>query len=224
MPSDRTDDPALSGLYRRTRERIMTLVSGLDRREQDLAVPACPGWSVRDIVAHLTAATEDVLAGRLTGPPPDEFTAEQVERFRQVELSATMSRWDELAPEFETLIDRFEVWPAVLDAATHEQDIRGAVGRPGGRHSDVVRLGAERLITWLDPPVALRVVVEDVEFRVGPDAGDELVLTTGWFDALRWRMGRRSRAQLLAMEWSADPSPVVDSLVVFGPSPVDIHE
>jgi hypothetical protein len=37
-------------------------------------------------------------------------------------------------------------------------------------------------------------------------------------------MGRRSRAQLAALDWSGDPSPVLDHLTFFGPSAADIIE
>jgi hypothetical protein len=37
-------------------------------------------------------------------------------------------------------------------------------------------------------------------------------------------MGRRSRAQLLAMDWSGDPAPVLDHLAVFGPAAQDVME
>jgi hypothetical protein len=50
------------------------------------------------------------------------------------------------------------------------------------------------------------------------------VLHTTAFEAFRWRLGRRSRAQLAAMEWSADPTAVLDHLVVFGPAARDVIE
>jgi hypothetical protein len=37
-------------------------------------------------------------------------------------------------------------------------------------------------------------------------------------------MGRRSGAQLAALDWSADPAPVIDHLAVFGPAAHDIVE
>ena len=122
------------------------------------------------------------------------------------------------------MIDAFEVWPAVLDVAAHEQDIRGAVGEPGARDAEVVRLGADRLLTWLQPPVALRVLVEDVTYDVGPQGEAALVLRTNRFEAFRWRLGRRSRAQLANLDWTGDAAPVLDHLVVFGPAPSDIDE
>ncbi|MGA2473651.1 MAG: maleylpyruvate isomerase family mycothiol-dependent enzyme [Acidimicrobiales bacterium] len=217
-------EPALSQLYGQTQARVVALVTGLDGRQVEAPVPACPGWRVRDVVAHLTAVSEDVLEGRLTGPPSDEQTAAQVARFRDRPLSEVLTRWEELGPRFGEAIDGFDVWPAVLDVATHEHDIRGAVAEPGARDSEVVRLGAERLLTWMQPPVALRVVVEDETYDLGPGGGEPIQLTTGRFEVLRWRMGRRSRLQLAGLDWAGDPSPVLDHLVVFGPSPADITE
>jgi uncharacterized protein (TIGR03083 family) len=217
-------EPALSQLYGDSRGRLLSLVNGLDEQGLASPVPACPGWSVRDVVGHLTAVGEDVLEGRLTGPPSSEQTAAQVARFADRPFDDVLARWDDVAPGFEEVIDGFEVWPAVLDVATHEQDIRGAIGVPGGRDTEVVRLGADRLLTWLQPPVALRVVTEDQTYELGPDGAGPVVLRTGRFEALRWRLGRRSRRQLAQLDWTGDPRPVLDHLVVFGPAATDIDE
>jgi uncharacterized protein (TIGR03083 family) len=217
-------EPALSQLYGDSRDRLVALVSGLDEPGLAAPVPACPGWRVRDVVAHLTAVGEDVLEGRLTGPPTEEQSAAQVARFVGRPFPEVLARWDELAPRFASAIEDFEVWPAVLDAATHEQDIRGALGAPGARDSDVVRLGSDRLLRWLQPPVPLRVVVEDGAYDLGPDGDDAILLRTERFEAFRWRMGRRSRRQLVDLDWTGDPTPVLDHLVVFGPAATDIHE
>ncbi len=217
-------EPTLSQLYEKTQVRVVSLVVELDEQQLVAPVPACPGWRVRDVVGHLTAVGEDVLEGRLTGPPSDEQTAAQVARFADRPLSEVLARWRELTPPFGEAIDAFGVWPAVLDVATHEHDIRGAVGAPGARDVDVVRLGADRLLTWMRPPVPLRVEVEDEAYDLGPEGEATIVLRTGRFEALRWRMGRRSRAQLAALDWSGDPALMLDHLVVFGPSPADIAE
>ena len=70
----------------------------------------------------------------------------------------------------------------------------------------------------------LRVTVEDAQYRSGPDDRAEIGLRTTRFEALRWRTGRRSRAQLAAMDWSGDPTPVLDHLYLFGPADADIVE
>jgi uncharacterized protein (TIGR03083 family) len=216
--------PDLSSLYLDTYARLAALVAGLGATALATPVPACPGWSVQDVVAHEVATTEDALAGHLTGPPSDEQTAAQVARFKGHDIAGILATWAQTAPRFAEAVAAFGVWPAVIDIASHEQDIRGALGRPGARDTQAIRLAAGRLIGSLDPPVPIRVSVEDTGFRVGPADGPELGLATCRFEAFRWRMGRRSRAQLAALDWTGDPAPVLDHLTIFGPSHVDIIE
>ncbi|HEY1917599.1 MAG TPA: maleylpyruvate isomerase family mycothiol-dependent enzyme [Streptosporangiaceae bacterium] len=216
--------PDLSSLYLDTYARLVALVAELDAAALATPVPACPGWSVQDVLAHEIAITEDALAGRLTGPPSEEETTAQVARFQGQDIAGMLAIWAQNAPRFAERVATFEVWPAVIDIATHEQDIRGALGRPGARDTPAIRLAADGLIGFLDPPVPIRVSVEDAAFWVGPADGPELGLATCRFEAFRWRMGRRSRAQLAALDWTGDPAPVLDHLTIFGPSPLDIIE
>ena len=211
-------------MYRETRERLTALVSGLDEAQLATAVPACPGWSVADVIGHLAAIPEDALAGRLTGPPSVAETAVQVDRFRGRPMVQTLAGWTSMAPQFEEIVAAFEIWPAVIDVASHEQDIRGAVGQPGARDTEVIREMSGWLVTGLRPPVPMRVTFEDTQILIGPDGEPVLGLTTTRYEAFRWRMGRRSRGQLAALDWTGDPSPVLDHLVVFGPAPVDVIE
>jgi uncharacterized protein (TIGR03083 family) len=224
----RTADPDLGRLYADTRQRIGSLVSGLGDAELAAPVPACPAWEVRDVLAHLAAVAEDAAAGRLTRPPSEDVTAAQVTRFSGTDLPGILAAWETAAPRFEEIIDGFRVWPGVIDAASHEHDLRGALGRPADRDSDAIWHCAGTLIRSLRPPVPLRVMVEDDEFLVGPEpdaaAGPPLTLATSRFEAFRWRMGRRSPRQLAALDWSGDPSPVLGGLVVFGPAVADVVE
>lgn len=203
---------------------MISLVSGLDDAGADASVPACPGWSVRDVVAHLAAIAQDVVAGRLSRLPSDEETAAQVARFTGRDIAHALAAWTDVAPRFERVIDTFRLHAPLIDITSHEHDIRGALGERGARSTEAVWYCAERLLTGLRTPVPLRVVVEDAEFRVGPDDEAELLLNTGRFECLRWRTGRRSRAQLRALDWSGDPTPLLDHLVLFGPATSDVVE
>lgn len=216
----------LAHLYRDTRERLCALVLGLDDSELATPLPACPGWTVTEVMYHLLAVVEDVMAGKLTRPPTDAETAVQVDRHRGTPVAAVAETWAELAPPFEELVGGATVWPAVLDVASHEQDIRGALGRPGARDTEVVRVGAEALLSWMQPSVPLRVVCEDFETAVGPEdaPGAELAVRTTRYETFRWRLGRRSRSQVEGFDWSGDPANVIDQLFVFGPSATDIVE
>jgi uncharacterized protein (TIGR03083 family) len=300
--TDRAAEPDLSVLYQDTYARLAALVADLDDTGLATPVPACPGWSVQDVVAHLLAISQDSLAGQLRGIPGEDITAAQVARFKGHDIQDMLAAWAQTARPFGDRLAAAGIWPGVIDIATHEQDIRGALGRPGARDSDAVRLGVGWLLSVLNPPVPMRVLVEDAEFRIGPspaapnsavpspaapspavpnpavpnlatpnlaapstaalDAADlspaasspaapstagtspadapgkvgpsradpsepgnsELTLRTCRFEVFRWRLGRRSRAQLAALDWSGDPTPVLDHLVIFGPSDRDIIE
>jgi uncharacterized protein (TIGR03083 family) len=221
------EDVDLGLVYQDTRERLSALVSSLDDDARRTPVPACPGWTVHDVVAHLVAVNEDVLAGRLTRPPSDEETAEQVSRRADTPTPAVLEEWAAFGPRFDELMSGARIWPAAMDVLAHEQDIRGALGQPGARDVLGIRLGAAVLINSLRPPAPLVVHLDGTAHGLGPAEGAEgpaLELTTSSFEAFRFRLGRRSRSQLSALAWSGDPSPVLDVLVVFGPSPSDIVE
>jgi hypothetical protein len=139
-----------------------------------------------------------------------------------------VAEWATIGPAFEELLSGVRVWPAALDVLTHEQDIRGAIGEPGARDVLGIRLGASYLVDGLQSPVGLIIHVDDVAHAIdaGGEAGpaEPLELRTTSFEAFRFRLGRRSRPQLAALDWSADPAPLLDHLVIFGPSPLDILE
>ena len=219
-----TDPREAARIYQRSRERITAMVAELDDAESNTMVPACPGWSVRDVVAHLAAVADDIGAGRLTGAPSDAETAAQIARFDGWRLREIVETWCRAAGHLDRLAENRGSDPPVGDVASHEHDIRAALNMPGARDSDAVMYSSDRLLAHLRTPAPLRVAVEDAEYRSGPDDGPELHLRTTRFEALRWRTGRRSRRQLAAMNWSGDPAPVLDHLCMFGPADSDIIE
>lgn len=52
----------LDVIYRNARGRIATLAGGLTDDQLRMPVPATPGWSVHEVLAHLTGGAADVLA------------------------------------------------------------------------------------------------------------------------------------------------------------------
>lgn len=218
------DARAVADVYRDTTARVAALLAGADAAVWASPVVACPGWSVRDVVAHMTAVAQDWADGRLAGAPTDAQTAEHVRRFDGLGETELLELWDSAASSLHHLAETTDLEPPLGDVACHEHDIRSAIGRPGARDAESVRWTADTLLAMLDPPVPMRVVDENGEYRSGPPGSAELILHTTRFDALRWRTGRRSRAQLTAMDWSADPAAVVDHLYLFGPAGADVIE
>jgi uncharacterized protein (TIGR03083 family) len=218
-------DPRLvARLYQETRQRITALVTALDEQALSTAVAACPDWSVRDVVAHVTAVAEDWVSGRLVGPPTAAQTAAQVARFDGRDVVEILAAWADTTTQLDRMAEIDGAEPPLGDVVSHEHDIRGAIGRPDARDCAAVWYSSDRLLHMLQTPVPLRVTVEDGQYLSGLDADARIQLRTTRFDALRWRTGRRSRAQLAAMNWSADPAPVLDHLYMFGPAATDIVE
>jgi uncharacterized protein (TIGR03083 family) len=215
---------ALGDHYRNSRERLTALLAARDEAEWGALVAACPGWDVHDVIAHLVGVIEDGLAGRLTGPPDEVLTAEEVARHRDDAPADLLARWAELAPPFEAVVTDRQIVPAVLDVVSHEHDIRAAVDRPGARDDEMVLLGARRLVGSLDVAATVTVDLGGERVSSPPVAGPAYTVRATAFEVLRFRLGRRSRDQVAALAWSADPEPILDDLFVFGPAALPLAE
>ena len=139
----------LGSRYEETRGRIFGLVAQLDDAAA-VSVPACPGWSVHNLISHMTGNCVDVMNGNLQGLATDPWTAAQVDARSERTTSAVLDEWNEVAPQFAAMIDDFpgrygEM--AVGDTTVHEHDLRGAVGEPGQRESDSVVQVTDFLLT-----------------------------------------------------------------------------
>lgn len=220
-----TPAPVLGEEYRRGRERLAALLADGPEDRWDRPVRACPGWTVRGVVSHLLGTVEDALAGRITGPPGEELTAEQVARHAAAAGPDLLARWAELAPPFEEVVTAGEIWPAVLDVVSHEHDVRLALGRPGGRDDAVVLAGATALVTRLEAPWRLEATLtEGGTVRSAPAAGPVYRLRTSAFEVLRLRLGRRSPAEVRALAWDPISPPDLTPLFVFGPRTTPLRE
>jgi len=216
----------VAAAYRGCRERITELLTGLHDRQARTDVPACPGWRVRDVVAHLSGGIADVLAGRLDGAGTDEWTAAQVRARRGCPLVEILHEWHTNAPRVEPLMDSAgEIGrQAVADVVTHEHDIRGALRRPGARGSDAVIVGlgfgAARLVeAAASRGVALRVQSTN-RLTFGSEHAD-VTLTAEPFELLRAITGRRSVDQLRAMPWDGDCERAIPAFWWYGLHPAD---
>lgn len=218
------DGDLIASLYRASRERTVALLREHPGAE-DVPVAATPRWTVRELLAHLLGVAEDAVAGWApTGGITEEWTEGHVRRAEGVPAAELLDRWERVGPSVEDVARARPFWPLAIDAGSHEHDLRAALGDRGARDSDMVRIGGTALLRSLSVPAPLVVETEGGQSRVGPEGGEPAVLRTTMFETFRWRMGRRSRAQMAAMDWTGDPEPFLDHLHVFGPSPTDIVE
>ncbi len=202
--------------YRVARMKLSALLAEQPAGSWDVAVPACPGWTVRGTVSHLLGNIEDAMAGRLTGPPTDAQVADQIARHTDGAPAGLLDEWAEAASAFEPMISQAGIWAVVLDVLTHTQDIRGALELPGERDDEDAVLMA-RMVTSADLPVRLTFDIGAEQLSTNECAGPTHTVATSPFEVARIRFGRRSPDQVLAMNWQPALPAIPDGLFIFGP-------
>jgi uncharacterized protein (TIGR03083 family) len=215
-------------MYAETRGRITELVNSLSPEQLEGIAPAAPLWRVRDVVAHLSGAVADILAGNLDGVATDAWTAAQVDARREQSVADILDEWNENAPKVEAMVNNFGSAGVqlVADEVTHEHDIRGAVALPGARDSDAADAALQWLIDGLGQrlPSGLRLAAGNQEWVIGPGEPAATVTAPDEFEVLRALIGRRSAAQVAAWHWDGDPTPYLPVLAPWGLRDTDLVE
>lgn len=218
--------------YRTVRARLIDLAAQLTDEQAATAVPALPAWTVRQTYAHVTGVCAEVIAGELRGRATDEDTARQVGQRAQHTLAELTAEWEALAPKIDPLMsgpDGIRYGLMAADVWNHEQDIRGALGLPVARQEEACS-GVAAFIAalfdrqWrtleLEPTVHFS-TADGGEWRIG--AGEPAVtLRTTDFEFNRMLTGRRSRAQMQALDWAGGVEPPIDRLHLFDLPEIDL--
>jgi len=204
--------------YRLVRGRIDALVRGRDAIAE-LAVPACPGWTVRQVVAHVAGVAQDIATLNLEQKGTGPWADAQVERLGERSIDDLLDLWGQSLDSVSAnlaLASDAGVCQLVFDTLTHEHDIRGALGEPGSRAGDLAVKAALAFMTTMGDQFirqaklpALRLstpTIGSVQLGDPHAAYGDLALRISDFEALRAFGGRRSVAQLLALPWDGDPT------------------
>ncbi|MFJ1764925.1 maleylpyruvate isomerase family mycothiol-dependent enzyme [Amycolatopsis sp. NPDC088138] len=192
--------------YPEVRRGIRALLGGRDGLDVR-PVPACPEWTVTDLLTHLTGIAERVLV-RHGGTPPAAPAPRDV--------PGLLDRWDTVGEEVDRLLAEAggrsgEI--LVMDAYTHELDLRAALGvAPPDEHLawapsfEVLVRGFSGSVAGRGlPPLRVR-TTGGGEWKVGHGRATAS-LTAPAHDLYRALAGRRSAAQLAVLEWSEAPEP-----------------
>lgn len=216
-------------LYADVRTRLTDLVRGLAPDAVETPVPGCPGWTVRDVVAHVAGVTTDVVNGELYGAGSDPWTERQVAERKGRTLDALLDEWTASSARLEAMLDgapKAMSRTLLIDLVTHEHDVRGAVGVPGGTDSEAYAVARKGFHVGLAKAIeekglpGLRLTAADGwEFDAGPTPAAATVRAKDSYELFRALAGRRSRGQVLAFEWEGDPEPYLPVLNHFGPLP-----
>ncbi|MDT5412889.1 MAG: hypothetical protein QOG14_5109 [Mycobacterium sp.] len=204
--------------YRVVCERVDALVRGRDGIAE-LTVPACPGWTIRQVVAHLAGVAEDIVSLNLEEKGTAPWADAQVDRLGGHSIDDLLDLWrqslDTVAAHLD-LASGAGVCQLVFDTLTHEHDIRGALSEPGSRAGDLAFEAALGFMTTMGDQFirhaqlpALRLstpTIGSVQLGDPHTARGHVALSISVFEALRAFGGRRSVAQLLALPWDGNPT------------------
>ena len=221
-------------MYAEARDRVVELVQGADPGQLEKTVPATPAWTGRQLLAHMAGIPSDVMAGRLDGVGTDAWGQRQVDERAEKSVAELVAEWQGSAGAFDEMVKGApEGMTGALgaDVVQHELDLRALLGAPvpdGALRS--IEAFLNFMVGFLDRRVkkaglpALQLNAGNQEWTVGEgDVG--ATLTTTPVELFRVVAGRRSAAQVKALDWQGDPSPYLGVLSAFGAlSEADVTE
>jgi uncharacterized protein (TIGR03083 family) len=204
----------VAAAYETIYQRIASLVND-DNATFD--VPTCPGWKVKDVIAHLAGFFAVYENAGMKGFGPG-WGDRVVEERKDRSLRECLDEWVARFRQAE------EISPVALsDALAHEQDIRTAIEHPGARDDPNLVPALEMALSFVENNLKSRqapsfgVITDGVDRTVG-EGEPVATLRTTTYELFRAVQGRRTKQQVRAMDWQGDPEPILDEFFVFGPS------
>ena len=207
-------DAEVSQAYVDLRARVVALLRQTPEQIATSPVLHCPTWTVNELASHLLGVPDDVVHGRMEGVASDAWTQAQVVRHQAKTLRQIADELAALAVQFDPLLPHVPAMSRsqmVMDAVTHEHDLRHAVGAPGERDSTAVRAGLAWLMGWCT--------------RMNPATASAIAaVRSADFNVLRSLTGRRSMAQMAALGLPAEAIIQMQVGSPFRAPTVPIHE
>jgi uncharacterized protein (TIGR03083 family) len=233
----------LADIYTGLRNELSELVLPLDDADRVRPVPATPGWTITDLIRHLTGDVVTLLEGDY---PRDffaamgdqsavlklnEWTGSHVSQRSEQSLEETFAEWDKAASRVVPMMRGDEPWPQgvpelatrvlITDVAVHQQDIYGALGIERDRTAAPMKIALAGYIAMVgmrlqaDAVAPLRFEAEDKSWVAGGDDAGTTVRATR-FEFFRALSGRRSPDQLRAYEWTGSSEPYLKYFYPYG--------
>jgi len=160
--------------------------------------------ALAELRERVSALVRDLDPSTLDRPAP----ATPEWRVRDV-LAHMVEQWEQLGPRFETMLAGAPAeiaGQALFDAATHEHDLRHAIGRSGARQSDAMGLGWDWFVETRTrmgaPAIRLRNELRD---DVAGEGEPRVTVRAPYFELFRAATGRRTAAEMASYEWEPAP-------------------
>ncbi|MGI3783413.1 MAG: maleylpyruvate isomerase N-terminal domain-containing protein [Janthinobacterium lividum] len=123
---------SLSQVYRRSAAEFVEVVRGLPAGQVGATVPACPAWTVHDLLAHQAGSSADLVSGNVDGVTTDPWSARQVDDRRARTTDELVAEWEANVDAVAALCDSTPGPNPAWDVAVHLADLLEGVGLPPG--------------------------------------------------------------------------------------------
>lgn len=211
-------------VYRSGHARVAALVADLPDDGPGRAVPACPDWRVRDLLAHLVGTAADVAAHRTAGFAGPAWTAAHVRERRDADVPTLLAEWEShLGATAAALEDRRVPLAVVGDLLVHEGDLVEALGAPQppwDGWATTASVLVRQVVKGIRGRETLVVRAGGTEWRSPDDTAAgavRSVLRVDLYELYRGLTSRRSRSQMRRWDWEGPSDLWVDALPVHGP-------
>lgn len=199
----------LDVLHRQIRERIGAVLRAAGEEKDRVVVPACPDWTVAQLIAHLAGTTVALVGGSFPKGDPQPWVDAHVEARADRSAIENWEEWDQVGPAFEQML---RAKPAIFgsllyDAIIHEDDLNGALDRPSPRDETAVRYGLERVAEHIGRDArrhgigTMVATIGGQIYRLGDGEPEVSITIEDPWEGLRSLGSRRSAAQLHAIEF-----------------------
>lgn len=203
-------------LYREIRDLFLEQLEPLSTEQANTMVPLCPEWRVVDVVSHVCGLNADLVRGMRSGLGSEESTARQVAERADRTLTEIAAEWCSYSDRIEEIYEEIPAMAVALvaDLVMHVHDVQHALDLEIDREGPGVAQAAARYVEVLKAQVTERLGVEidvtltDVDAAANGSANLGIAATS--YDFLRSIGTRRSRRQIEALDWTGDPTPVLD--------------
>ncbi len=207
--------------WTRAQARVIELTQGLSAVQAAVPVPACPDWTVRELLAHVIGLDADVLADAEDDDHNAVWTQAQVDARAGRSVAELLAEWRPMTGPMQAWMAERGTRP-MGDVVIHEQDLRGALGAPGARDTPGLAVLRERfagrVVGAVQAAGLAPVALVGGSWRTGPEDA-QVVVSASDFDLARAVLSRRSAAQLRSWTTRGDVDPYLACFQTLGPLP-----
>ena len=215
-------DLDLAAIYLAVRDRMCAAIAAMPVADAETIVPACPDWTVHDLLAHQTSMPAALIAGDLPTGVINEWIQGLVDARRDTSIDDLLAEWRSDDAALGGLVANVGI--LVGDLVAHEGDLCGALGAVADRTAPESEAMLPGALAGLQGPIT-EAGLGAIEVRHGDRSWRTHDAEPGWsfeadpWEAFRALTSRRTADELRAAAHTGDVEPYLAVLDAHLPLP-----